>query len=105
MKRNIIITTVMLLIFSAASLAQDKGKKELSTVRFETSIDCENCVSTIMKNIPYIKGVKEVKCDLSTKEVSIEYQKTKTKPELLKRAIEKLGYTAKELAAKEKKTT
>ncbi len=93
----------MLLIFSVALLgAQDKDKKELSTVRFETSIDCENCVNTIMKNIPFIKGVKDVKCDLTTKEVTIQYQKDKAEPEQLKRAIEKLGYTAKEITEKEK---
>jgi len=103
MKRNIFITAAMLLIFSVALLgAQDKDKKELSTVRFETSIDCENCVNTIMKNIPFIKGVKDVKCDLTTKEVTIQYQKDKAEPEQLKRAIEKLGYTAKEITEKEK---
>lgn len=106
MKRNIIITAAMLLIFSTAILsAQDKAKKELSTVRYETSIDCENCVNTIMKNIPYIKGVKDVKCDLTTKEVAIQYQKDKAEPEKLKRAIEKLGYTAKEITEKEKEKT
>ncbi len=106
MKRNIIITSAMLLIFSTAVLAaQDKDKKELSTVRFETSIDCENCVNTIMKNIPFIKGVKDVKCDLPTKEVTIQYQKEKAESEQLKRAIEKLGYTAKEITEKEKEKT
>jgi periplasmic mercuric ion binding protein len=103
MKKNIIITAAMLLVFSTAVMnAQDKDKKELSTVRFETSIDCENCVNTIMKNIPFIKGVKDVKCDLPSKEVTIRYQKDKAEPEQLKRAIEKLGYTAKEITEKEK---
>jgi hypothetical protein len=54
MKRNHLITALLLLIFSSVALsAQEKSKKELQTVRFETSIDCENCVNTIMKNIPY----------------------------------------------------
>ena len=103
MKRNALITAALLLIFSTAVMAaQEKDKQELSTVRFETSIDCENCVKTIMKNIPFIKGVKDVKCDLPTKEVTIQYQKGKADPEQLKRAIEKLGYTAKEIKDKEK---
>lgn len=103
MKRNHLITALVLLIFSSVTLsAQEKGKKELQTVRFETSIDCENCVNTIMKNIPYIKGVKDVKCDLTTKEVTVKYQDGKTTPEVLKRSLEKLGYTAKEVTEKKK---
>jgi copper chaperone CopZ len=102
MKTNIIITAALLLLFSSVSLSgQEKNKKELATVKFETSIDCDHCVSTIMKNIPFEKGVKDVKCDLSTKLVTIQYQKDKNKPEQLKRALEKLGYTAKEVKEKE----
>ena len=103
MKNNRLTTTIIILILSAFALgAQEKSKKELQTVRFETSIDCENCVNTIMKNIPYIKGVKDVKCDLSTKEVTVQYQDGKTTTEVLKRSIEKLGYTAKEVTEKKK---
>lgn len=103
MKRNHIISALLLLIFSSVTLsAQEKSKKELQTVRFETSIDCENCVNTIMKNLPYIKGVKDVKCDLATKEVTVKYQDGKTTPEVLKRSLEKLGYTAKEVTQKKK---
>lgn len=105
MKRKIIITAALLFLFSSVSLiGQEKNKKELATVRFETSIDCENCVNTIMKNIPFEKGVKDVKCDLSTKEVTIQYQKDKNKPEQLKRSIEKLGFMAKEIKEKEEGT-
>lgn len=102
MKRNIIITAALFFLFSSLSLSgQEKNNKELATVRFETSIDCEHCVNTIMKNVPFEKGVKDVKCDLTTKEVTIQYQKDKNKPEQLKRSIEKLGYTAKEVKEKE----
>ena len=102
MKRNIIITTVLLILFSSLSLSgQEKNKKELATVKFETSIDCDHCVSTIMKNIPFEKGVKDVKCDLTTKEVTIQFQKDKNKPEQLKKSLEKLGFTAKEVKEKE----
>jgi len=97
------ITKILLMAFiiamPASLSAQDQGK-DVATVKFETSIDCQNCVNTIMKNIPFEKGVRDVKCDLQTKIVTIEYVTTKTKPELLKRAIEKLGYTAKEAKLK-----
>jgi mercuric ion binding protein len=98
MKRNIILSTVILFLASVVAMnAQEKKSKDLSTVRFSTSIDCENCVNTIMKNVPFEKGVKDVACDLDTKEVTIRYKSDKTSPKLLKRAIEKLGYTAQEL--------
>jgi copper chaperone CopZ len=48
-----------------------------------------------MTNLPHEKGVKDVKCDLSTKEVTVTYQKEKNDSEELKKAIEKLGFTAK----------
>lgn len=102
MKINVLITATILFLFSSVTLsAQEKNKKELSSVRFETSIDCENCVNNIMKNIPFEKGVKDVKCDLTTKEVTVQYQKDKTSAETLRRSIEKLGYTAKEIKKKE----
>lgn len=103
MKTNLLFTTILLLLFSSLALsAQEKKNKELSTVRFATSIDCQNCVNTIMKNVPFEKGVKDVKCDLATKEVTVQYQKDKTTPESLKRSIEKLGYTAREVTEKKK---
>lgn len=103
MKFNFLITATILFLLSVVTLnGQEKDKKELSSVRFETSIDCENCVNTIMKSIPFEKGVKDVKCDLTTKEVTVKYQKDKTSAETLRRSIEKLGYTAKEVTEKKK---
>ena len=57
-----------------------------------------------LKNVPYEKGVKDVKCDLTTKEVTVQYQKDKNNNESLKRSIEKLGYTAKEVTEKKKES-
>ncbi len=91
--RNLLIT-VLLLSVPLILTAQDKNKGN-ETVKFITSIDCENCVNKVMKNIPYEKGVKDVKCDLETKEVAITYQKNRNNPDQLKKAIEKLGFTAK----------
>ena len=78
----------------AMIFGQENGKN-LNTVKFATSIDCDACVNTIMSNLPKEKGVKDVKCDLKTKEVTVTYQQDKTDPELVQRNIEKLGYTAK----------
>jgi periplasmic mercuric ion binding protein len=74
--------------------AQDNNRK-LQTVTFHTSIDCQNCVNNIMNNLPREKGVKDVKCDLKTKNVTVKYQQDKTNTGTLQKEIEKLGYTAK----------
>ncbi|MCU0377944.1 MAG: heavy-metal-associated domain-containing protein [Bacteroidales bacterium] len=100
MKNNIKLALLLLFLLGPLSIEAQSKSKDLATVKFDTSIDCEACVNTIMKNIPFEKGVKDVKCDLTTKEVTIEYQASKTRPELLKRALEKLGYTAKVAKAK-----
>jgi len=78
------------------STAQEADKNQV-IVKFATSIDCDDCVNTIMGSLPKEKGVKDVKCDLKTKEVTVKYQKEKTSPEQLQRSLEKLGYTAKEV--------
>lgn len=47
-----------------------------------------------MKNIPYEKGVKDVKVDLASKQVTIWFNTEKNTIENLQKAIGKLGYTA-----------
>lgn len=88
------------LLFTAIPVfltAQEKAKTT-ETVKFKTSIECNNCVNKVMTNLPQEKGIKDVKCDLATKEVTVTYQKDKNNPEEIKKAIEKLGYTAKQVA-------
>ena len=76
--------------------AQEKTKTT-ETVKYKTSIECNNCVNKVMTNLPQEKGIKDVKCDLTTKEVTVTYQKDKNNPDEIKKAIEKLGYTAKQV--------
>ena len=91
-----ILTVMVLFSIPLLASAQDKNKN-LQSVKFVTSMTCEDCVNTIMSNLPREKGVKDVKCDLETKEVTVSYQKEKTNPEQLQRSLEKLGYTAKQV--------
>ncbi len=91
--KNFLIA-LLLVAFPMLLTAQEK-QKTTETVKYKTSIDCAECVNTIMKNLPQEKGIKDVKCDLATKEVSVTYQKDKNNPEQIKKNIEKLGFTAK----------
>jgi len=92
------LSIIIIAVFPAMLTAQSKQKPE-ETVKYVTSIDCENCVNKIMSNLPQEKGIKDVKCDLKTKEVTVTYNKEKNNPEQIKRSIEKLGYNAKEVKA------
>ncbi|HCC71879.1 MAG TPA: hypothetical protein DEQ09_12125 [Bacteroidales bacterium] len=89
---------VFILGISISSVyAQDQDKKKTEKVIYKTSIDCDDCVNTIMSSIPLEKGIKNVKCDLETKKVMVEYRTNKTDKSKVKRMIEKLGYTAEEV--------
>ena len=96
--KKVIITLLVLFSMTMAygqeKKATDKGKDRV-TVTFLTSIDCDHCVEKVMKNIAYEKGVKDIKCDLETTKVSITYLEKKNNPDKLKKALEKIGFTAK----------
>jgi copper chaperone CopZ len=93
-----IFIAAMLVLSPVLLTAQDKDKNT-ETVKFKTSIFCNNCVNKIMTSLPQEKGIRDVKCDLATKEIAVTYQKDKNSPAEIKKAIEKLGYTAKEVTA------
>jgi copper chaperone CopZ len=98
--KTLIKILLTLVIFALPIIGMGQKKtSSLETVTFLTSIDCQDCVNTIMTNLPFEKGIKDVKCDLKTKEVAVKYQKEKNNPEEIKKSIEKLGYTAKEITA------
>ena len=86
---------MMLLAALPVLLTAQQKVKATETVKYKTSIECNNCVNKLMTNLPQEKGIKDVKCDLVTKEVAVTYQKDKNNPEQIKKAIEKLGFTAK----------
>ena len=94
MQKFLIIT--LLAIFPVSIIAQDKTKN-VETIKFSTSIDCATCVNKIMTNLPQEKGIKDVNCDLKTKEVSVAYLKDKNNPDEIQKSIEKLGFTAKQV--------
>ena len=63
-------------------------------VVFATSIHCANCGKKVQENISFEKGVKDLKVDVPTKQVTITFNPTKTDTVKLKKAINKLGYDA-----------
>ena len=101
MKRFITMMLAVLLVAGAATaaLAQDKKQKKQADIRevtFVTSIDCKNCVKKVEANLPYEKGIKDMKVNLDERTVWIKYDAAKTDKEKLAAAIVKLGYDAEE---------
>lgn len=86
-------------IFAVTSYAQKK-KAPLQEVTFIVNLHCENCVKKVQDNIPFEKGVKDLKVSLDNKTVWVQYSPDKTTKEKLAAAIEKLGY---EVLGEEKK--
>ena len=61
-----------------AFAATEPAKKETVTTVFVTDIDCDHCVQKIMNNVPVLgKGIKDVRVDVSKKEVTVVYDASK----------------------------
>ena len=97
-----LLALMILIAIPVMATAQEKNKN-IEIVKFKTSIDCEDCVNKIMSNLPQEKGVKDVKCDLETKEVMVSFVNNKNNTAELRKSIEKLGFTAKEIKEEETK--
>ena len=82
----------MLSLTMVQAAVTEKHKKE--TVTFLVSMSCESCQKRIESNIPYEKGVTDLKVDLPKKLVTIEYRTDKTSADKLKAAIKEMGFTA-----------
>ena len=109
MKRFLFIALTLILMAGSATavLAQDKKQKKnanLQEVTFVTTIDCKNCVKKVEANLPYEKGIKDMKVNLDDRTVWIKYDAAKTDKEKLAAAIVKLGYEAEEVLPEEPQT-
>lgn len=98
MKRFLTIFAAVLLCATVAFASpKDKKKADLAEVTFVTTIDCKNCVKKVEANLPYEKGVKDLKVTLEDHTVWIKYDAAKTDVAKLAEAVKKLGYDAVEL--------
>ena len=97
MKKILTLCLMSMLLFAVALQADAAGKKQKKTaeVTFVTSIDCNNCVKKVEANLPYEKGILDMKVNLDKQTVWIKYNTEKTTIDKLIAAINKLGYDAK----------
>ena len=67
-----------LVIPAMAADTEKKEKKGQATTIFRMEIDCQSCVNNIEKNIPWEKGVTDMKCDIKTQTVEVTYKTSRT---------------------------
>lgn len=95
MKKLIIMCLMAFIGFGVAEAsAQKKNDAALKTTVFVTDIDCEHCAKKITNSIPYEKGVKDVKVDVPTKQVTVTYDATKNSEENLIKSFTKIKVKA-----------
>ena len=98
MKKFILVCLMMVLgVAFAQADTQKKDKKvkaEQVTVVFDTSLDCPNCAKKVENTIPYVKGVKSIKIDLLTREVTVTYDPKKCNNEILIESFAKIDIKA-----------
>lgn len=105
MKRIITLIAVAMLASAVSVSAADmtesislidkkpsKKKAAMKEVTFYVHLHCENCKNKVQENIAFEKGVKDLKVSLDDQTVYIKYDSVKTSEDVLKAAIETLGY-------------
>ncbi|MBR4212854.1 MAG: heavy-metal-associated domain-containing protein [Bacteroidales bacterium] len=97
MKKILTLCLMALLTFAIGFQADAAGKKQkkVAEVTFVTTIDCKNCVKKVEANLPYEKGILDMKVKLDDQTVWVKYNPEKTTIDKLIAAINKLGYDAK----------
>ncbi len=87
-----IILSLLTLALTGSAMAQNKTEK----VTFYLNYHCEMCIKKVNKNIPFEKGVKNIKTDLKGKSIVITYNPKQTDKKKLREALEKLDFVVKD---------
>lgn len=99
--KRLIFMLIALVMVSLSANAQGKNEK---TVVFYANLHCESCKAKVEKNIPFEKGVKDLKVDLEKKTITITFRKDKNTEENLRQAIEKLNIKVQNVVPASEKT-
>lgn len=95
MKRLILCCILAVMAFAVNAANDNRKDVKHETVVFVTDIDCQHCANKILNNVPVLgRGVEDVTVDVSTKEVTIVYNPSKTNVENLIKGLKKLKVQA-----------
>ncbi|MGL5937311.1 MAG: heavy-metal-associated domain-containing protein [Phocaeicola sp.] len=93
MKRVLFFCMLVMGLLSNAQAQKKTTSKEKVTFEI-TDLDCQSCINKIEKNIPFEKGVSDLKCDLKGKKVEVTYRTDRTSVTKLQEAFKKIGMEA-----------
>ncbi len=96
---------LLILLLPAVMLYGQEPMKKKVTVTFQTNMHCEACKAKMEKNLAFEKGVTNLDVNLEKNLVTIEYKAWQNDSTALKKAIEKLGYTARVVPHREVEET
>ena len=99
-----ILFVAVIAIFALNTEASAQKKKKEAEVTFSVNVDCPACVKKLESNLPFEKGVKDLRVSLEEQTVWFKYQPKKTDVQALEAAIEKLGYEAEEIKPEQKES-
>ena len=88
---------LLLLLVCLPFLGTYAAKTDQETVILSCDLHCQGCCDKIMKNIAYEKGVKDLRCDLKQKTVTVTYDKRKTTLDDLLKAFKRIGKPARKV--------
>lgn len=97
---KIVKFVLILAVMFTAALSVNAQKKGEKTVVFNANLHCNSCKAKVEKNLPYEKGVKDLKIDMEKQTVTVTFREDKNSTENLQKAIEKLGIEVKGIAGK-----
>ena len=98
--KKMLVICLALMLGAGVCTAQNnkpakKQPKQLTTTVFTTNLDCPNCAKKVENNVPSLgKGIKDLKIDLPTREVSVTYDATKNNPETIIKGFKSLNVEA-----------
>lgn len=96
--KKILMMCLVLVMSMGVAVAQKPAKKatkQYVTTVFVTNLDCPNCAKKVENNVPSLgKGIKDLKIDLPTREVTVTYDATKNNPETIIKGFESLKVEA-----------
>ena len=88
---RILILSLITLSLTAITADAREKKSKYGEVTFNTEIDCHNCVKKLEANLPFEKGVKDLKIDFDAQTIYLIYTLSKTDEAKLQKAIVDLG--------------
>lgn len=101
---NFILAFVITLVAAAGVYAGEKEPKSKNkTVVYKATLHCESCKAKVEKNIPYEKGVKDLKVDMKAQTVTVTFREDKNTQEKIQKALEKLNIPVSGIVENEKK--